>query len=71
MWREIANALKELLLLREHTKRNADDIQEMQKDFKALTAFVERLAYEARKHGATPAKRDAEVRAASAAAALD
>ena len=48
MWREIANALKELLLLREHTKRNADDIQEMQKDFKALTAFVERLAYEVR-----------------------
>ncbi|GEM_PF-3048936 len=40
MWREIANALKELLLLRENTKKNADDIQEMQKDFKALTAFV-------------------------------
>ncbi len=31
MWREIANALKELLLLRENTKKNADDIQEMQK----------------------------------------
>ena len=48
LWREIANALKELLLLRENTKKNADDIQEMQKDFKALTAFVERLAYEVR-----------------------
>jgi len=48
MWREIANALKELLLLREQTKKNADDIKEMQKDFKALAAFVEHLAYEVR-----------------------
>ena len=48
MWREIANALKELLLLREKTNQNSTDIKALQDDFKALAAFAERLAYEVR-----------------------
>ncbi len=48
MWRDIANALKELLLLREKTNQNSTDIRALQDDFKALASFVERLAYEVR-----------------------
>ena len=48
MLREIANALKELLLLRENTKKNTDDIAELQKDVKVLTAAVQQLVYEVR-----------------------
>ena len=48
MWREIAAAIKEIILLREHTNKNAADIEEIQRDFKALSTFVEHLAYEVR-----------------------
>ncbi|MGI4787281.1 MAG: hypothetical protein ACRYFS_00375 [Janthinobacterium lividum] len=48
MWREIANALKELLLLREKTSKNADDIKELQSGLKELTAVVQHLIYEVR-----------------------
>ncbi len=48
MFREIANALKELLLLRESTKKNTDDIKDLQKDVKSLTAAVQQLVYEVR-----------------------
>ena len=48
MFREIASALKELLLLRENTKKNTDDIIELQKDVKILTAAIQQLVYEVR-----------------------
>ena len=46
MFREITGALKELL--RENTKKNTDDITELQKDVKVLTAAVQQLVYEVR-----------------------
>ena len=48
MLREVASALKELLLLRENTKKNTDDIAELQKDVKVLTAAIQQLVYEVR-----------------------
>ncbi len=48
MFRDIANALKELLLLRENTKKNTDDITDLQKDLKVLTAALQQLVYEVR-----------------------
>ncbi len=48
MWRETANAVRELLLLREQTKKNADDILALQKDFKGLASDVQNLKHEVR-----------------------
>lgn len=46
MWKEILTTAKRLILLEENTKRNHEEIQEIRKQVRDLTATVGRLAYE-------------------------
>lgn len=49
MWKSIFELTKRLLLLAENTDRNRDDIKELQRQMKEMTAAFERLAYEVRR----------------------
>lgn len=47
MWKQVAESLKQLLLLTtEQTQRNRREIKEMRQEMQDLTRVVERLAYE-------------------------
>ena len=46
MWKQVLTTAKRLILLEDNTKRNHDEIQDIKKQVRDLTATVERLAYE-------------------------
>jgi predicted nucleic acid-binding Zn-ribbon protein len=49
MWKQIYEALKQLLLLTQQTERNRGEIKELRQELQELTSVVERLAYEVRR----------------------
>jgi predicted nucleic acid-binding Zn-ribbon protein len=49
MWKQIYEALKQLLLLTQQTERNRVEIKELRQELDDLTSAVERLAYEVRR----------------------
>jgi predicted nucleic acid-binding Zn-ribbon protein len=51
MWKQIYEALKQLLLLTQQTERNRAEIKELRQELDDLTSAVERLAYEVRRSG--------------------
>jgi predicted nucleic acid-binding Zn-ribbon protein len=46
MWKQIYEALKQLLLLTQQTEKNRSEIKELRQEFQELTSVVERLVYE-------------------------
>jgi predicted nucleic acid-binding Zn-ribbon protein len=49
MWKQIYEALKQLLLLTQQTEQNRVEIKELREELDDLTSAVERLAYEMRR----------------------
>lgn len=49
MWKQIYEALKQLLLLTQQTERNRSEIKELRQELQELTSVIERLAYEVRR----------------------
>lgn len=48
MWQQLYDSLKKLMLLKEQTDKNTDDVKELQREVKELTAVVQHLIYEVR-----------------------
>jgi predicted nucleic acid-binding Zn-ribbon protein len=49
MWKQIYEALKQILLLTQQTEQNRVEIKELRQELDDLTSAVERLAYEVRR----------------------
>lgn len=49
MWKQIYEALKQLLLLTQQTEKNRGEIKELRQELQELASVVERLAYEVRR----------------------
>ena len=49
MWKQIYEALKQLLLLTQQTEQNRVEIKELRQELDDLTSAVELLAYEVRR----------------------